>query len=122
MIGAALFLLATSPDPLVGRWEGTSLCQIKPSPCHDEHAVYHVSRLAPANYRWVMNKLVGGVEQEMGTLDFTFNAATGNLVGYNRDRAGQRHRWTFHLHGQHMSGRLAAPDGKLFRLIEIDKR
>ena len=122
MIAAALFLLATSPDPLVGRWEGTSLCQVKPSACRDEHAVYHISRLSPATYRWVMNKMVGGVEQEMGTIDFAFDPAKGDSVGYNRDRAGNRHRWMFHVRGQHMSGRLDTADGKLFRLIELDKR
>jgi len=27
-----------------GVWKGTSLCQIKDSPCHDETVVYHISK------------------------------------------------------------------------------
>src|SRR5205085_11476356 len=28
---------------LVGNWEGTSICQVKPSPCHDEHVILRLS-------------------------------------------------------------------------------
>lgn len=30
-----------------GVWNGTSLCQVKNSPCHDEIVVYHISKERP---------------------------------------------------------------------------
>jgi hypothetical protein len=29
---------------LIGTWKGTSICQVKNSPCHDENVVYHISK------------------------------------------------------------------------------
>jgi hypothetical protein len=34
---------------LAGVWKGDSVCQIKDSPCHNEMAVYYVSRGAAPN-------------------------------------------------------------------------
>jgi hypothetical protein len=44
MIAVAMLLAAAAADPVAGTWEGTSLCQIKPSPCHDEHVVYRFAK------------------------------------------------------------------------------
>jgi hypothetical protein len=115
--------LAASPppagDPLVGRWHGTSLCQVKPSPCHDEEAVYHISRKAGGGYSVAMNKIVAGVEQEMGIMDATFTPATHRLAGVTYDRRGAPGRWTFQLGGDRLSGRLVTNGSTLFRLIEL---
>jgi hypothetical protein len=29
---------------LIGTWKGTSICQVKNSPCHDEVVVYRISK------------------------------------------------------------------------------
>ena len=34
---------------LIGTWKGTSLCQIKSYPCHDEQVVHHISKADKAN-------------------------------------------------------------------------
>ena len=42
-----------------GTWKGTSLCQVKNSPCHDETVVYHISKTDTINvYRNIANKIV----------------------------------------------------------------
>ena len=47
-----------------GIWKGTSLCQIKNSPCHDEIVVYHISRDSTGkSYEVIANKIVNGKEE-----------------------------------------------------------
>jgi hypothetical protein len=123
MIAAAILLAAAAADPVAGTWEGTSLCQIRPSPCHDEHVVYRFRKTAPRQYTLGAYKVVGGQEQYMGPIDFTFDASGRLLSGSNRDRAGIIHPWLFTVRGTHISGKaLTAPGGAVFRLIEVDKR
>lgn len=123
MIALAMLLATAAADPVVGTWEGTSLCQIKPSPCHDEHVVYHITNTAPRSYRIEAYKVVDGQEQYMGPIDMTLDISGQLLSGSNRDRSGTDHPWVFAVRGTHMSGKaLTAPSGQIFRLIEIDKR
>ena len=121
MIAAAFLLAAASSDLIVGTWEGTSLCQVKPSPCHDEHVVYHISSLAKGGYQIAGYKVVGGQEQFMGNVDIALDRNNGNLSGSTIDRSGRSSSWNFVRQGNHMSGRLTS-DGALFRLIEVTKR
>ena len=121
MIAAALLLAAASPDPTVGTWEGTSLCQVKPSPCHDEHVVYHVTALGNGRYQIAGYKVVSGQERFMGNVEVGLDAKSGSLSGKTIDRSGRSSLWTFVRHNSHLSGRLIS-DGALFRLIEVTKR
>ena len=85
--------------------------------------MYHIRGTGPGAYRIEAYKVVGGQEQYMGPIDMTLDASGQLLSGSNRDRLGIEHPWLFTLRGTHMSGRaLTAPAGKIFRLIEIDKR
>ena len=123
MIVLAILLAAAAADPFAGTWEGTSLCQIKPSPCHDEHVIYRIKSTGPRAYRIEAYKVVGGQEQYMGPLDMKLDAAGQRLDGSNTDRSGVVHPWLFAIRGTHMSGKaLTAPGGQVFRLIELDKR
>jgi hypothetical protein len=123
MIMLAIALATATPDPLARQWEGSSLCQVKPSPCHDEHVVYHVTNLGRSTYRFAAYKIIAGEEQFMGNLDFHLDASGRELAAFYRDRAGVDHPWLFTLRGTHISGRaLTAPGGRVFRLIEVDKR
>src|SRR6187397_922772 len=66
---------------LVGIWQGTSICQVKNSPCHDEAVVYHISKGNVADSFIIQaNKIVNGVEEDMGTLHFNYNAKANQLV------------------------------------------
>ncbi|MFL6858169.1 MAG: hypothetical protein ACJ8EB_09720 [Allosphingosinicella sp.] len=114
--------LAASPapaDPLAGRWHGTSLCQVKASACRDEEAVYYFVPRSGGGYTVTMDKIVAGVEVEMGPLDVTFAPATGLLTGVTHDRRGAPASWSFTRHGDRLSGRLVTDGGTLFRLIEL---
>ena len=123
MIAVAMLLAAAAADPVVGTWEGTSLCQIKPSPCHDEHVVYRFAKTGTRQYRLEAYKVVNGQEQDIGPIDFSLDASGNLLSGSNRDRAGIVHPWLFTLRGTHISGKaLTGPNGQVFRLIEVDKR
>ena len=117
--------LAASPpaDPLEGVWRGTSICQIRSSPCKDEQVVYHIARSASARgYRINMNKLVAGAEEEMGALDARFDPALATLQAETLDRQGRTGRWVFKLTRGHLSGRLLVSGGTLYRLIEVSRQ
>ena len=103
---------------LTGTWKGTSICQVRPSPCNDEIAVYHISKgTKPNTYHMLMNKLVNGVEEEMGENDYTFTAAANSLFCYN-----EKYRITIKLplKGDSMEGYLYA-DKTLYRVIKLKK-
>src|SRR3954453_13593432 len=88
-----------SPDPLVGRWHGTSLCQVRASACRDEEAVYYFARKPGGGYALTMDKVGAGAEQEMGTIDAAFVPASGAITGFTYDRSGAPAHWSFTLHG-----------------------
>jgi len=113
-------LLAAAPaDPVAGRWEGSSLCQVRPSPCRDEHVVYHAAATGGGRYTVRMDKMVGGEEQEMGSLDAAYDAASGTLSAETRDRAGRPGQWVFKVAGGTMEGRLVIEGGQVYRLISV---
>lgn len=113
---------AQAPDSLAGTWRGTSVCQV-PLPCRDEIAVYHVAPASSPDRRIIANKVVAGVEEEMGVLDGRWDAAAGRFVGTTHDRQGRPATWTFTLArgGHHLAGRMVGPTGQLMRLIELER-
>lgn len=119
MIVLAMLLAAASADPIPGSWEGTSLCQVKASPCHDEHVIYRIRATGAPHYRIDAYKLVNGRQLFMGAIDVTFDAKSSSLQGPVN---GNRGAVTFALKGAHLSGRLTLADGTLIRLIEVDRR
>jgi hypothetical protein len=121
MIAAAILLAVAAADPISGTWEGTSLCQAKPSPCHDEDVIYRFTQTAPERYKLDAYKIVGGKELFMGAIDLTFDPAGHALVGtIAGNRGASQVRLT--LKANHLSGRLTLANGTLYRLIEVDKR
>jgi hypothetical protein len=120
MIAAAILLSAAVADPIAGTWEGTSLCQVKPSPCHDEHALYRFTRGVGQHYKLDGYKIVGGKELFMGAIDLTFDPALKRLQGTIHGNRGDSHI-RLDLKANHLSGRMTLADGTLFRLIEVDK-
>ena len=119
-------LLATSPDPrtaLVGTWDGESICTPVRPACHDEHAVYHITVPAKRDViDMLMNKVVGGKEVEMGTLEYTVNSdATSLTCDFTFN--GIHGRWSFTRTGNTMRGTLTnVPDGAVIRNIRLKKK
>ncbi len=110
--------LSPGDSLLPGVWKGNSICQIKSSPCHDEIAVYHISSSGKPNlYHMLMNKLVNGVEEEMGTLDYIYDPAGNSLTSID-----EKHKttWRFTVKGKNMEGTLVYQD-KLYRVIKLKK-
>lgn len=122
MILAAVLLAAASPDPIAGTWEGTSLCQVKPSPCHDEHVIYRVTQTAPQHYRIDAYRLGAGQEVFMGAVDVAFDPATGLLDGAIVSGARAIGRLRLNLRSARLTGRMTLTDGTLYRLIDVAKR
>jgi len=101
-----------------GIWKGTSLCQIKSSPCHDEIVVYYVSKDSTRkSYKMTANKIVNGKEDSMGTLSFTYDVQKKVYVSVDSDRNA---RWEFKVTGSTMKGTLMYK-GDLYRIIDVKK-
>jgi hypothetical protein len=89
-------LSAADPrDPLLGRWQGTSICTKARSACRDEVVVYHVTRGPQADMVIVdAKKIVDGKELDMGTLDFHVDFAKHTMTAHF-DNGRVASRWTF---------------------------
>jgi hypothetical protein len=115
----ALLMLGASPATPAGDWRGTSLCQVHPSACNDEQAVYHISAIG-SGFHMQMNKIVGGEEQEMGAIDAKFDASSATLTGTTHDRQGRPGLWRFVLAGDRLAGTLTV-GGTVYRRIEVTR-
>ncbi len=117
------FSQAKKADEFAGKWKGTSLCQVKNSPCHDEIVVYHVSQTGTdSTYAIQANKIVNGVEEDMGTLDGVYNKTKKVFTCHYENKSGQKSTWEFHINGNEMKGRLILEkDNTLYRIIELKK-
>lgn len=109
-------------DSIEGIWKGTSLCQVKPSACHDENVIYRISRGSTEKiYTIQMNKIVNGTEEEMGPLDVVYDKVKKTLTGETKDRQGRAGIWLFRIDGKQMHGTLTINKNTLFRIIEAKK-
>ena len=112
---------ASFNDSLItGTWKGTSICQVKDSPCHDEIAICHVNLTdRPGVYQFVMNKMVNGIEEEMGTADYIFNGKEKSLTWVDKTRNSI---WTFYVDSKSktMEGTLYYKR-QLYRVIKLTK-
>ena len=101
---------------LIGTWKGTSLCQIKNSPCHDETVVYHISKNTGVDTFYInASKIVNGLEEEMGILPFSYSSKTNQLISTAYGI------WTFNIEGGKLEGTLVS-HGELYRKIKIYKQ
>ena len=101
-----------------GIWKGTSICQIKNSPCHDESVVYHISKDSPGkSYDMIANKIVDGKEVYMGTISFTYDNQQKVFVSVDSARKA---RWEFRITGNAMKGTLMYK-GDLYRVVDVKK-
>lgn len=117
-------LIGASPDApkapeiseLVGDWNGTSACQVKPSPCHDETVVYHLSNPHENKITIQADKIVDGKPINMGAGEWTYDKSTRTL----RCEIPQG-TWKLVVTGDAMDGTLTVPDNVVFRKVHVSR-
>ncbi|PWU01922.1 MAG: hypothetical protein C5B52_06545 [Bacteroidetes bacterium] len=118
VFGLATNLSSQSQSNIPGLWKGTSICQIKSSPCHDEIAAYQASKIEGTNkFSFIMNKVVNGKEENMGTTIFTFDSTKSMLISRDNERDAT---WEFHVKGNTIDGKLIYR-GEIYRIISLKK-
>jgi hypothetical protein len=104
---------AAAPNP-IGVWRGTSICTVRPSPCHDEIASYHLTRLNADTLSFDARKIVNGQEEEMGgPFPCLFTPSDGQITC----RMGNG-VWNFTVRGDSLVGELRLPDKTKYRDIK----
>jgi hypothetical protein len=115
--GQAQTALVKADTLLVGTWKGTSVCQVKNSPCHDETVIYRISKNSGVDTFYInANKIVNSVEEEMGILPCIYNERKNQLIStaYNGI-------WTFDIETAKLEGTLIFR-GDLYRKIKVYKQ
>jgi hypothetical protein len=101
-----------------GKWKGTSLCQVKNSPCHDEVVIYYVSKSSDGrSYEVIANKIVNGKEEDMGTLIFTYDDKQKTFISVDSARNA---KWEFKITGKEMKGTLMYKED-LYRIVDVKR-
>jgi hypothetical protein len=109
--------------PVIGTWEGDSVCTVPDSPCHDEHALYRVKpdKDDPDKLALEAFKIVDKRPQFMGTISCKFAAeeqvltCTGNTP--------KRDVWSFNVGEGTMDGTLTiGKEKQLYRKITLKKK
>ena len=101
---------------LVGDWSGTSLCQVKSSPCHDEKVVFHFSNPHQDKITVQGDKIVDSKPVTMGVGDWTYDRFSGTLTWQI-----PRGTWKLLVDGDTMDGTLIVPENVVFRKIHLKK-
>lgn len=113
-----IFGKSVTAQSFEGVWKGTSLCQVKNSPCHDEIVVYHISKGSTGkSYDMIANKIVNGKEENMGTISFTYDDKQKIFISVDSVRNA---RWEFKITGNAMKGTLMYK-GDLYRIVDVKK-
>jgi hypothetical protein len=95
----------------VGTWRGTSLCQVRGSPCHDEIVIYRITRTTTRDSLQLdARKIVNGAEEEMGILGCRFNTTSAQLTCVMPNGV-----WHFMLHADSLVGDLRLQEGTKYR-------
>jgi len=114
----SLFVKNVTAQSFEGVWRGTSLCQVKNSPCHDENVVYYISKNSTGGfYEVVANKIVNGREDSMGTIKFIYDDRQKVFVSIDSVRNA---RWEFKVTGNTIKGTLVYK-GDLYRIVDVKK-
>src|SRR5204862_5928199 len=94
-----IFVKISIAQSLIGNWKGTSLCQVKNSPCHDEIVVYHITSSGINSYQVNAGKIIDGKEDDMRTSHFSFDPKQKIL--FLLDKVHQV-KWEFKVSGEKM--------------------
>ena len=103
---------------LIGDWHGESICVVKPSACHDEESLYHVSPVPqkPGAFSLKADKIVDGRPVYMGKVQCSYDRATYMLLC-----DFERGVFQFLVKGSEMRGAMKLKDGTLWRKISLKK-
>lgn len=104
---------------LVGNWTGESICQVRPSACHDEKALYKIAKSPDGSthlVRITACKIVDGREIVMGSSDWNYDPQKGTLQW-----DGPHGVWKLVVEGKTMRGTLTLPDKTIFRRLTLRK-
>ena len=120
ILGLIFHLNLFAQTSIEGIWKGTSICQIKNSPCHDEQVVYYISKDSSGknNFQVKGYKIVEGKEDFMGTLIYTYDSQKETFVCVDEPRNA---RWEFQKKGGEMSGKLISRN-ELSRIVNLKKQ
>src|SRR6478736_1695634 len=81
ILGLIFHLNLFAQTTITGIWKGTSICQIKNSPCHDEIVVYYITKAQGTDtFSIAANKIVNGKEEEMGIIGFKLDRKKNRLL------------------------------------------
>ena len=95
----------------VGIWRGTSLCLVRPSPCHDEDVVYRIARMKSSDSLSLdARKIVNAREEEMGVLACGLSAQNASITCTMPNGV-----WHFTIRRDSLVGELRLPDNTKFR-------
>ena len=108
-----------SEPPVLGQWEGESICTVKDSPCHDEHVIYRVTQDSkqPEKLAIAAYKVVKGEELYMGDIDCRFVAEASELRCHYKPTDS----WIFKLSGDTMKGTLTINGNTLYRNVSVKR-
>jgi len=116
-VSQACTAASSSPDEIAGNWTGESICTVKPSACHDEHVIYHISEPdSNGKLKIDADKVVNGKPESMGTIDCTIDKKASTLTCPINSGL-----FEFSISGKKMEGTLKLKDGTLFRRINVAK-
>ena len=110
--------LSTADSLFSGVWKGSSICQIKNSPCHDENVVFYISKANKNNVVEVNgNKIVNGEEVEMGKIQFQYDPETKQITSISQPNA----IWKFERKQNVIAGTLYS-NKALYKIINLTKQ
>ena len=113
-------LSAQSATPVVGTWEGESVCQV-PKPCTTEHVIYEIRDAGSGTFTIKADKVVNGQREWMGDLTCTWSDLEQKLSCPMETR--KPGDWVFTRKGETLTGTLITrADGVLVRRIVVHKK
>jgi hypothetical protein len=121
LIFALALAHAEDQSPVIGTWEGESICTVPNSPCHNEHVVYEIKAdpKSPGNVIIDAFKIVNGEKLFMGALNCTWKKNESLVSCHYREDDD----WSFKLTGNKMEGTLhVKKERQLYRKISVTKK
>jgi len=101
---------------IAGNWAGSSLCQVKNSPCRDETVEYNILRGDSGIYHVTMNKIVNGKTDFMAIVDCFYDESTKTLSSSENGKI-----WQFTMNRKNIDGILIWRN-QLYRKIHLEKK
>jgi hypothetical protein len=105
-------------DSPLGEWRGMSVCQVKPSGCHDEDSLYRFRTVGrrDGEFELQADKIVDGKPVTMGTSPCTHNAS-GQLIC----RVSESATLSFDVRGNEMQGVFKMRNGTIWRKLTLKR-